>query len=60
MREVYMRAGFTKKIELIAGVVRISRFFPGSAARLPLPKQQFPIHFKSFGFYFIDRPQIKL
>jgi hypothetical protein len=34
MREVYMRAGFTKKIELIAGVVQIEKFFPSSAARL--------------------------
>lgn len=60
MREVYMRAGFTKKIELIAGVVQINGFFPNSAARLPLPKQQFSIHFKSFGFHFSDRQQINL
>jgi hypothetical protein len=60
MREVYMRAGFTKKIELIVGVVQINEFFPNSAAQLPLPNRQTPVYFKLFGFHFSDRQQIKL
>jgi hypothetical protein len=43
MREVYMRAGFTKEIELLVGAVQINQFFPSNAAQLP--KQQPPIRF---------------
>jgi len=32
-----MRAGFTKKIQLIVGVVPINKFFSSRAAQLTLP-----------------------